>query len=159
MEVTRKRRRKVEIPTASTGDIAFLLIVFFMATTKFDVKEGVKVQLTKAVDQAQQKASEIKLTDKEMTRIDIMENGQLSINGAEPITMSDADLDKRILEKIEMRDGLNKMEKDPVLRSTKMLFSVSAATARQDSFTARIFPPAACSGSRPAASGPTSRTW
>ncbi|MCB5224303.1 MAG: biopolymer transporter ExbD [Candidatus Cloacimonetes bacterium] len=124
MEVTRKRRRKVEIPTASTGDIAFLLIVFFMATTKFDVKEGVKVQLTKAVDQAQQKASEIKLTDKEMTRIDIMENGQLSINGAEPITMSDADLDKRILEKIEMRDGLNKMEKDPVLRSTKMLFLV-----------------------------------
>ena len=45
MKIARKRRLKAEIPTASTGDIAFLLIVFFMATTKFDVKEGIKLVL------------------------------------------------------------------------------------------------------------------
>ncbi|NLW19201.1 MAG: biopolymer transporter ExbD [Candidatus Cloacimonetes bacterium] len=138
MNVTRKRRRKVEIPTASTGDIAFLLIVFFMATTKFDVKEGVKVQLTKAVDQAQQKASEIKLTENEMTRIDIMQNGQLSFNGATPVTLSDTDLDKKILEKIEMRDALNKRETDPTLRSTKMLFLVKTDPEANYEYMVRV---------------------
>lgn len=49
MKVTRKIRPSANIPTTSTGDISFLLIVFFMSTTKFDVKEGVKVQLNKAV--------------------------------------------------------------------------------------------------------------
>ncbi|MGB4310158.1 MAG: biopolymer transporter ExbD, partial [Candidatus Cloacimonadaceae bacterium] len=42
MNISRKRKGKVSIPTASTADIAFLLIVFFMSTTKFDVKEGIK---------------------------------------------------------------------------------------------------------------------
>ena len=124
MKVTRKRKRKADIPTASTGDIAFLLIVFFMSTTKFDVKEGVKVQLNKAANQEMQKTTEIKLTDREMTRIEITDTGLLKINEAEPRNYSDADLDKLILEKIKMRDALNRQEKDPNLRSTKMLFLV-----------------------------------
>jgi len=124
MKVTRKKRGSVSIPTTSTGDIAFLLIVFFMSTTKFDVKEGVKVQLNKAANQEMQKTTEIKLTDREMTRIEITDTGLLKINEAEPRSYSDADLDKLILEKIKMRDALNRQEKDPNLRSTKMLFLV-----------------------------------
>ncbi len=124
MKVTRKRKRKVDIPTASTGDIAFLLIVFFMSTTKFDVKEGVKVQLNKAVSSEQQQTTQIKLTEKEMTRIEIVENGYLKINEADPRAFSDAELDKLILEKIEMRDELNRRETEPTLKSTKMLFLV-----------------------------------
>lgn len=75
MKITRKKRGSVSIPTASTGDIAFLLIVFFMSTTKFDVKEGVKVQLNKAVAQEQLQTTQLKLTEKEMTRLEIMETG------------------------------------------------------------------------------------
>lgn len=124
MKVTRKRKRKADIPTASTGDIAFLLIVFFMSTTKFDVKEGVKVQLNKAVKQQQQQTTEIKLTDKEMTRIEITETGHLKINDGEPRAFNDADLDKLILDKIEMREKMNRESSDPALKSTKMLFLV-----------------------------------
>ena len=124
MKVTRKKRGSVSIPTTSTGDIAFLLIVFFMSTTKFDVKEGVKVQLNKAANQEMQKTTEIKLTDREMTRIEITDSGLLKINEAEPRSFSDADLDKLIVDKIEMRDALNRQETDPNLRSTKMLFLV-----------------------------------
>ncbi len=124
MKVTRKKRGSVSIPTASTGDIAFLLIVFFMSTTKFDVKEGVKVQLNKAVNQEMQQTTEIRLTDREMTRIEITDSGLLKINEAEPRSFSDADLDKLIVDKIEMRDALNRQETDPNLRSTKMLFLV-----------------------------------
>jgi biopolymer transport protein ExbD len=124
MKVTRKRKRKADIPTATTGDIAFLLIVFFMSTTKFDVKEGVKVQLNKAVNQEQEQTTQIQLTEKEMTRLEIMENGYLKVNDTEPRAFSDSELDKLILDKIEMRDDLNRLETDPDLRSTKMLFLV-----------------------------------
>lgn len=124
MKVTRKRKRGADIPTASTGDIAFLLIVFFMSTTKFDVKEGVKVQLNKAVTQEQQQTSLIKLTDQEMTRLEIMENGYLKVNEFEPRAYNDDDLDKLILTKIEDREALNRTLTDPKLKSTKMLFLV-----------------------------------
>ncbi len=128
MKVTRKRRRKAEIPTTSTGDIAFLLIVFFMSTTKFDVKEGVKVQLNKAVSQEQQQTTEIKLTEQEMTRIEITENGYLSINNQEPRPFTDADLDKLIKEKVEMREEINRKSSDPAVKKVKMLFLVKTNT-------------------------------
>jgi len=45
-----ERGIKVEstIPTASMADIAFLLLVFFMATTIFKLEEGLNVQLPRA---------------------------------------------------------------------------------------------------------------
>lgn len=124
MKITRKKRGSVSIPTTSTGDIAFLLIVFFMSTTKFDVKEGVKVQLNKAVTQEQLQTTQLKLTEKEMTRLEIMETGLLKVNNDEPRSYSDAELDKLILEKIQLRDSINRQETDPKLKSTKMLFLV-----------------------------------
>jgi len=78
-----------------------------MSTTKFDVKEGVKVMLNKAT-QAEKMTSqtEIKLTEKEMTRIEIVENGMIKINTEEPRFLSDADLDQIILQKVEMREAI-----------------------------------------------------
>jgi len=43
----RKEKDKVEIPTASMADIAFLLIVFFMVTSVFSVTRGLEFQLPK----------------------------------------------------------------------------------------------------------------
>ena len=52
------------IPTASTGDIAFLLIIFFMSTTKFDVKEGIKLVLPQAAEVESGKTQTLTLTEK-----------------------------------------------------------------------------------------------
>ncbi|MBW6513470.1 MAG: biopolymer transporter ExbD [Candidatus Syntrophosphaera sp.] len=128
MKVSRKRKRKVEIPNASMSDIAFLLIIFFMATTKFDIKEGVKVQLNKAVSAEQQQTTEVKLTELEMTRIEITESGLLKINTEEPRSFTDDELNRLILEKIEMRDRLNRESTDPEVRQMKMLFLVKTNT-------------------------------
>jgi biopolymer transport protein ExbD len=37
-----------EVPTASMADIAFLLLIFFMATTIFKLEEGLPVELPRA---------------------------------------------------------------------------------------------------------------
>lgn len=124
MKVSRKRKRKVEIPNASMSDIAFLLIVFFMATTKFDIKEGVKVQLNKAVSSEQLETTEVQLTELEMTRIEITESGLLKINNLEPRSFTDAELNQLILEKVEMRERLNRESTDPEVKKQKMLFLV-----------------------------------
>ena len=125
MKIPRKRKATADIPTTSTGDISFLLIVFFMSTTKFDVKEGVKVMLNKAT-QAEKMTSqtEIKLTEKEMTRIEIVENGMIKINTEEPRFLSDADLDQIIMQKVEMREAISRSSTSQAERELKMLFLV-----------------------------------
>lgn len=40
--IAERRQSASQIPTASTGDIAFLLIVFFMLTTHFRKDQGIK---------------------------------------------------------------------------------------------------------------------
>jgi len=77
MIISRKRKGSSDIPTASTSDIAFLLIIFFMATTKFDVKEGLSMVLPPA---AKEGAEVVKLSDKDMTRILIMSSGEIMLN-------------------------------------------------------------------------------
>ena len=39
----RKRKDMGGIPTASMSDVAFLLLVFFLSTTKFDIKKGLGI--------------------------------------------------------------------------------------------------------------------
>jgi biopolymer transport protein ExbD len=46
--ITQRRQSKVDIPTASTGDIAFLLIIFFMVSTVFRKESGLSVTLPEA---------------------------------------------------------------------------------------------------------------
>ena len=44
MSRRRKRRKMIPVPVASMGDIAFLLIIFFMVCSQF-IKDSVKVSL------------------------------------------------------------------------------------------------------------------
>jgi biopolymer transport protein ExbD len=138
MKVGRKLKRKAEIPMTSTADIAFLLIIFFMATTKFDIKEGVKVQLNKAVPAEQVSTKEIKLTESEMTRIEITEAGLIKINNLEPRSLSDAELDKIILDKVEMREKLSKASSNPEIKKLKMLFLVKTSSEAKYSEMVRV---------------------
>jgi biopolymer transport protein ExbD len=45
----RKAKIEAKIPSASMADIAFLLLIFFLATTIFRMEEGLVVHLPKAV--------------------------------------------------------------------------------------------------------------
>jgi biopolymer transport protein ExbD len=48
LDFKRKNARGSSIPTASTGDIAFLLLIFFMVTTIFIKETGLVVDLPRA---------------------------------------------------------------------------------------------------------------
>jgi biopolymer transport protein ExbD len=48
MAFGRKTRTEVFIPTSSMGDIAFLLLIFFMVTTIFREETGLPVELPRA---------------------------------------------------------------------------------------------------------------
>ena len=43
--VRKQKRRDAEIPTASLADIAFLILIFFLATTTIDVDKGLGITL------------------------------------------------------------------------------------------------------------------
>jgi len=139
VKIPRKRKTTANIPTTSTGDISFLLIVFFMSTTKFDVKEGVKVMLNKATQAEKMTAqTEIKLTEKEMTRIEIVENGMIKINTEEPRYLSDDDLDQIILQKVEMREAISRSSSIQAERELKMLFLVKTSPEAKYSDMVRV---------------------
>ena len=73
MKIGRKRKGNAEIPTSSMSDIAFLLIVFFMSTTKFDVKEGIRIVLPQATDESSQKTRFLRLPKRDDTYADYEE--------------------------------------------------------------------------------------
>ena len=78
-------RRKIKdlggIPTASMSDVAFLLLVFFLSTTKFDIKKGLGIVLPAVSDGTQKK---VKLKDDNLTKIWIDKDGIITlISGGE----------------------------------------------------------------------------
>ncbi len=75
----RFRRRGVvaedDIPTSSMGDLAFLLIIFFMLTTVFAKDRGIKMELPESVTQEE-------LTVKAIL-ISVQQDGKVFIDGTE----------------------------------------------------------------------------
>ncbi len=74
--VKRKRKDLGGIPTASMSDVAFLLLVFFLSTTKFDIKKGLGLVLPPASEQADKK---VKLKDENITKVWIDAEGVITI--------------------------------------------------------------------------------
>jgi biopolymer transport protein ExbD len=100
MKVSRKRKGGAEIPTASTSDIAFLLIIFFMATTKFDVKEGLTLVLPPA---AKEDSEQIKLTPDQLTKVFITATGDIVINEKDNLgTFNQSAFDDIVKEKLNL---------------------------------------------------------
>jgi biopolymer transport protein ExbD len=106
MKVGRKRKGKAEIPTSSMSDIAFLLIIFFMATTKFDVKEGIKLVLPAAAPESSAQAETIQLGDDKMTRFQINADGSIAINKDGARKIDNAELDSIIQQKLRVNDQM-----------------------------------------------------
>lgn len=106
MKIGRKRKGKAEIPTSSMSDIAFLLIVFFMATTKFDVKEGIRIVLPQASAEDSEQTQSLTLTEHEMTRLQITEDGRLAVNNDAPRAFESGELDVLIQQKLRVNQQM-----------------------------------------------------
>lgn len=73
MKIKFREEEKATIPTASTADIAFLLIIFFMVTTTFRQDTGLKIIYPEA-------EAAKKIPTKNLSRIWISEEGIVSID-------------------------------------------------------------------------------
>ena len=76
----RKRKDLGGIPTSSMSDVAFLLLIFFLSTTKFDIKKGLGIVLPAASDNATKK---VKLKNENLTKIWIDKDGIVTLKSGE----------------------------------------------------------------------------
>ena len=60
MKFERNQKMKPSIPTASMGDIVFLLLIFFMVTTVFKTEDGLPVELPRAESGVEIKRDDVK---------------------------------------------------------------------------------------------------
>ncbi len=73
MKFERNVKTKATVPTASMGDIVFLLLIFFMVSTVFKTEDGLPVQLPRA-----ESGQEMKRED--VANIYVDKAGRLSVN-------------------------------------------------------------------------------
>lgn len=95
MKLSRKRKNLSGIPTTTTSDISFLLLVFFLSTTTFDIKKGLGLVLPPASEPGQQKA---RIKDDNLTKVWINKDGLVAVNEEE---VALEDLEKRIRNKVK----------------------------------------------------------
>ena len=60
MKFERNQKTKATVPTASMGDIVFLLLIFFMVTTVFKTEDGLPVDLPRAESGVEVKRDDIR---------------------------------------------------------------------------------------------------
>jgi biopolymer transport protein ExbD len=77
MQLKKKRKNLGGIPTSSMSDVAFLLLVFFLTTTKFDIKKGLGLVLPPASETADKK---VKLKQDNITKVWVNQKGQVALN-------------------------------------------------------------------------------
>ena len=95
MKLRRKRKNLGGIPTTSTSDISFLMLVFFLSTTTFDIKKGLGLVLPPASEPGQQKA---RIKDENLTKVWINKDGLVAVNEEEvPLE----NLEKQIRNKVK----------------------------------------------------------
>ena len=73
----KKVRQKARIPTASMADVAFLLLIFFLVTTKFDIKQGLGLILP---PHAETGGKKVKIKKENMTKIMVNIKGEIAID-------------------------------------------------------------------------------
>jgi biopolymer transport protein ExbD len=76
--IRRKKRDLGGIPTSSMSDVAFLLLVFFLSTTKFDIKKGLGLVLP-AMAKNQENVKRAKIKDENLTKITIKNDGSIFV--------------------------------------------------------------------------------
>lgn len=105
MELRQKKKNKPDIPTASMGDIAFLIIIFFMTTTVFTREKGIKMLLPEKTTQ------EIKVKPENVVSILINPEGALRLktsgyDGIDILPQQYSEVRRIVEEKLLERDTL-----------------------------------------------------
>jgi len=77
--MVRRKRKRLEagISSASLGDMAFIMLFFFISTTKFDVKKGLGIILPGPSTAETQR---VRIQADNLTRILINSDGKVAIN-------------------------------------------------------------------------------
>ena len=75
MLIGKKKKKDVEIPSASLSDIVFLLLIFFLVTTSIDTEKGLDLVLPPPG------ASDVKIPKKNITNLLINEAGEALLDG------------------------------------------------------------------------------
>ncbi|MEO0074829.1 MAG: biopolymer transporter ExbD [candidate division WOR-3 bacterium] len=75
MKFRERPSTKISIPTASLGDIAFLIIIFFMTTSIFSREKGLKIVLP-------EKGQEVKIKSENILTISVNPQGEVLIKDA-----------------------------------------------------------------------------
>ena len=78
MAILNKKKSKVsdEVPTSSTADIAFLLLIFFLVTTTFPKDKGLAVVLPEPGEEAQ-------VSQRNILHLIVMPNGTVDVKRGE----------------------------------------------------------------------------
>jgi len=74
----KKKKISAEVPSSAMADCAFLMLFFFLSTTKFDQKYGLGIVLPEMPSEDTEK---VRLIDDNLTRILINKEGQITLNG------------------------------------------------------------------------------
>lgn len=102
----KKVRQKARIPTASMADVAFLLLIFFLVTTKFDIKQGLGLVLP---PHAEAGGKKVKIKKENLTKIKVNKKGEIAV-------------DERLVSPRELKTVIqNKIRENP-----KMVFVLEA---------------------------------
>jgi len=84
MKLVRKKKVSVNLNIAPLIDIVFLLIIFFMLSSKFIADRGIKIKLPESESAHQQEQT---------VTVFIEKNGAVTINGK---TVNDSDMEKEL---------------------------------------------------------------
>ncbi len=90
----KKPRLNPKIPTASMADVAFLLLVFFLVTTKFDVKEGLGLILPPHTESG---GKIVKIKQENLTKIKVNRRGDIAVDD---VIVTPVELERIVNEKI-----------------------------------------------------------
>jgi biopolymer transport protein ExbD len=91
----RPKRRKIQagVPSSSLADIAFVLLFFFLSTTKFDQKYGLSIVLPGPTTDETER---VRILDENLTRILISRDGVVAVNN-EVMTLTQLEARARFL--------------------------------------------------------------
>jgi biopolymer transport protein ExbD len=125
----RKQGVRSNVPTASMADIAFLLLIFFMATTIFKMEDGLEVTLPRAETAQRQQREKV-------SHVWIDQAGNISINDKIVRIDQIEDIMKMLLqERPDLIVAFNADDRAPYRAVSDVMEELKDATAVRVSFT------------------------